>query len=146
MELQQYPLTADPSLMVFEFTSKGPNGNIQKMIKYDQMEARGVYHMGFGDKDEFSNSIDYYKVDNNGDTEMILATVAASLYRFFHKYHGVWVYAKGSTPARTRLYRMGISKFMERIEADFEVYGLQENGWVIFEKNSPYEAFMVKQK
>jgi hypothetical protein len=56
------------------------------------------------------------------------------------------VYATGSTKSRTRLYRMGISKYLEEIKADFEVYGELENGWEEFRKDVEYEAFLVKLK
>ncbi|MBL7729115.1 MAG: hypothetical protein JNM68_15570 [Dinghuibacter sp.] len=146
MELPKYPLKADPSLMVFEFTSTGPKGNISKIIRYDKTGINEVYHLGFGNKDEETNAIDYYHVDNNGDTEKILATVAATLYLFFDKHPGVWVYAKGSTPARNRLYRGGITRFITLIESDFEIMGLHEKKWVPFSKQLVCDAFMVKQK
>jgi len=38
------------------------------------------------------------------------------------------------TKVSTRLYRMGITKYFKEIIKDFEVYGLINNEWEIFEK------------
>ena len=36
MKLPRYELKADKTLMVFEFTSEGPKGNIPKLIKLSE--------------------------------------------------------------------------------------------------------------
>jgi hypothetical protein len=57
------------------------------------------------------------------------------------------VYAKGSTPARTRLYQMGISANWADIAPLLYVYGYEQNkGWEPFQKNIRYHAFLVKRK
>ena len=56
------------------------------------------------------------------------------------------IYATGSTKSRTRLYRMGIAKFLSEIEEDFEVLGEQNDGWETFRKNIEYEGFLVRRK
>ena len=56
------------------------------------------------------------------------------------------IIAAGSTYARTRLYRMGITNNLLLIEKDFHVFGYRNNEFVEFEKNGPYEAFLVKRK
>ena len=54
--------------------------------------------------------------------------------------------ATGSTPVRTRIYRMGMSKYYDQMEADFNVFGELEDDWERFEKNKSYKAFMVSIK
>ena len=56
------------------------------------------------------------------------------------------VFAMGSTQARTRLYRMGITNNLIAIRQDFDVYGLLESGWHAFEKQKEYRAFLVTKK
>jgi hypothetical protein len=56
------------------------------------------------------------------------------------------VYAKGSTPARTRLYQMGIAGNFSEINAFLHVYGFLDGHWSKFEKNINYEAFFVLRK
>ena len=85
-------------------------------------------------------------ISNNGDSDKVLATVVATLYAFSDKYPNYWIYATGSSKARTRLYRMGISKFLNVIESDFEIYGELENNWEKFKIGIEYDGFLVKRK
>jgi hypothetical protein len=57
MNLDRYPLKAEQSLMVFEFISEGPKGNITKIVQYSETNLKGFYNLGFGDKDENSGDI-----------------------------------------------------------------------------------------
>ena len=57
------------------------------------------------------------------------------------------VFATGSTKARTRLYRIGISNNLEEIQDDFEIFGLNgKKDWQPFQKQVEFEAFLVKRK
>ena len=58
-----------------------------------------------------------------GDSEKVLATVVAAVYSFCEYFSGAWIYATGSTAARTRLYKMGINKYFDIVESDFKLYG-----------------------
>jgi hypothetical protein len=55
--------------------------------------------------------------------------VVAAVYAFTDKYKDVWVYATGINMARTRLYQMGISKYLNEIKHDFNVFGLLDGEW-----------------
>jgi len=85
-------------------------------------------------------------ISNNGDSEKVLATVVAALYAFTDKYPNAWVYATGSTKTRTRLYRIGISKYISEITEDFEIYGEIHDEWKSFEKNIDFVGFLVNRK
>ena len=146
MNLPRYELKAEKSLMVFEFVSEGPKGQIPKLIKYSETNLKGLYNLAFGDKDQTTGDINDTIVSNNGDSEKVLATVVATVYAFTDKHPDYMIYATGSTKARTRLYRMGITKYMTEIENDFEVYGLKNGEWEFFEKEVDYEAFLAKRK
>ncbi len=56
------------------------------------------------------------------------------------------MYAYGSTTARTRLYRIGISNHLKETSGDFEIFGELEHGWERFMKNTHYRAFIIKLK
>ena len=105
MKLPRYELTAEESMAVFEFTSQGPKGSIVKLIKYSETNLKDMYNLAFGDKNMETGDIDDHVVSNNGDSEKVLATVVASIYAFANEYPDAWVYATGSTKARTRLYQ-----------------------------------------
>lgn len=146
MKVEKYELKAGEQLEMFEFVSIGPKGKISKMVQYTPTNYRDLYNLGFGDKNIENGEIDDTVISNNGDSEKVLATVVATLYAFIDKHKDAMVYATGSTKARTRLYRMGISKYLDEIKADFEIYGELENGWEVFQKDVEYEAFIVKLK
>ena len=146
MKLPRYELKAESSLMVFEFTSEGGKGQIPKLIKLSETTLKGFYNLAFGDKDIDTGDIDDTVVSNNGDSEQVLATVVSDVYAFTDYENDAWVYATGSTKSRTRLYRMGITKYLDEIKQDFHVYGLLNGEWEHFEKDVDYTAFVVRRK
>lgn len=145
MKLPKYPLASSDRLMTFEFISEGKKGLIHKLVRYQPTNLKDIYNLAFGDKDFTTGEIDDTVISNNGDGEKVLTTVVATLYAFTDKYPEVWVYVTGSTKARTRLYRMGITKFQTELTADFEILGERNNEWESFEKNTEYEGFLVRR-
>ncbi len=79
-----------------------------------------INNLAFGDKNHLTGEIDDRIVTDNGDSEKVLATVVAAVYSFCDHFPDVWIYATGSTAARTRLYKMGINKYFDVVQADFE--------------------------
>ena len=146
MNLPKYSLNSNKKMMTFEFTSEGTKGTIQKLVKYQETNLKDLYNLAFGDKNSETGEIDDKVISNNGDSEKVLATVIATLYAFTDKYPNVWVYATGSTKARTRLYRMGITKFLGEVKKDFEIYGELENDWDKFKIGTEYDGFLVRRK
>lgn len=145
MNLEKYELKSGEKFEVFEFISVGKNGQISKMVQYTSTNYKDLYNLGFGDKNEIGE-IDDTAVSNNGDSEKVLATVVATLYAFTDKHPKAMIYATGSTKSRTRLYRMGISKYIELIREDFQIFGELENGWESFTKRIDYKGFLVQLK
>jgi len=146
MQLPRYELKAEKSLMVFEFLSEGPKGKIPKLIKFSETNLKGVYNLAFGDKNQDTGEINDLAVSNNGDSEKVLATVVATVLAFTDKYPTAMVYATGSTQARTRLYQMGITKYLLEIQKDYVVFGQKDNIWHPFKKSVNYEAFLAYRK
>lgn len=124
MNPARYELYADDSHTTYSFTSLGPNGSIEKLVQFTLIDAENMlYNLAFGDKDSLSGYLNDQVVSDNGDSEKVLATVVAAVYRFCHEFPGACVYATGSSSARTRLYRMGINKYFDIVEADFLIFG-----------------------
>ncbi len=88
------------------------------------------------------------QVVNNGDSEKLLATVIQALYIFFNKYPTRIVFAQGSTKSRTRLYRMGISKFRGQVNNVLFIMGRETevSDWEEFQLNKEYISFAVQLK
>jgi hypothetical protein len=72
--------------------------------------------------------------------------VVAAFYAFFDKYPEAFVYATGSTKSRTRLYRIGITKFYEEMIQDFNLYGQVGNEFFKFETHKDYDGFLAQRK
>jgi len=146
MKLPKYPLASSDKLMTFEFTSEGQKGLIHKLVRFQPTNLKEVYNLAFGDIDHTTGDIDDTVISNNGDSEKVLATVVATVYAFTDKYPNAWIYATGSTKSRTRLYRMGITKFLSEVKEDFEVLGERNDDWEAFRKNIEYEGFLVRKR
>lgn len=146
MNLTKYPLASSDKMMTFEFVSEGKKGLIHKIVKFQPTNLKGVYNLAFGDKNMVTGKIDDEVISNNGDSQKVLATVSASVYAFTDKYPNTWIYATGSTRSRTRLYRMGVTKFYKEANKDFEIFGELKDGWEEFKIGTDYEGFLVKRR
>lgn len=146
MELPKYELKAGDSRMIFEFVSVGSKGNIHKLVRFTSTIYTNIYNLAFGERIPGTNEIDDQSISNNGDTEKVLSTVASAVYSFTETQTETWVYATGSTSARTRLYQMCINKYFDEIYKYFDVLGLINDNWQPFEKGKNYDAFLVKRK
>jgi hypothetical protein len=104
----------EKSLHIFDFISRGPKGNIEKIIKISETSTKGYYNLAFGNKLNNKDEIDDHTISNNDDRDKILATVVQALYLFTNNNKDAWIIAIGSTKSRTRLYRMGISKHIKK--------------------------------
>jgi hypothetical protein len=146
MNLPKYPLASSDRMMTFEFVSEGPKGLIHKLVRFQPTNLKSIYNLAFGDKDHTTGEIDDATISNNEDSEKVLATVVATVYAFTDKYPDLWIYATGSTKSRTRLYRMGITKYLSEVSEDFEVLGERNDDWETFQKDVEYEGFLVRRK
>jgi hypothetical protein len=146
MKLERYELKAEKSFMVFEFVSEGPKGKIFKLVQFGETNLKGLYNLAFGDKDPATGEINDSIISNNNDSSKVLATVVATVFAFTDKYPETWIFATGSSKSRTRLYRMGLNKYLPEIVQTFDLYGQRLGEWEIFDKGVDYEAFLVQRK
>ena len=146
MKVEKYHLKSDNTLTYFEFISVGSKGAIRKMIEFQTTSTPNLYNLAFGDKNPTTGELDDLAISNNGDTEKVLGTVVAAVYAFFDRNSEAIIYATGSTPGRTRLYRMGITKFYDEIQNDFYLYGQIGDKLYAFETGKEYEGFVAQRK
>lgn len=145
MHLAHYSYKTNPSFLDYEFVSEGPKGKIKKVVRFTMIDEQ-VYNLAFGDLIEDTGEISDTVITNNEDSKKVLATVATIVNDFLLKHPDMWVFAVGSTHSRTRLYRMGITNHWHIISAEFEVYGLRNKEWELFELRKDYDAFLVLHK
>ncbi|MDR3693491.1 DUF6934 family protein [Mucilaginibacter sp.] len=130
----------------YEFFSEGPQGRIKKIVRYRRISNDPVtYNLAFGDENE-KGVVSDTVISNNRDKDMVLTTVANTINAFSDHYGNHFIYAEGSTAARTRLYQMGIARLWEAISMDFDVWGYKDDSWQDFRINVNYDAFLVKRK
>ena len=146
MKLPKYQLKSGQGLSSYEFVSEGPKGIITKRIQFTLINEEQVYNLGFGDKDPVNDEISDLIISNNGDSEKVLATVIAAVYAFCDKNPDIWIFATGSTSSWTRLYRIGITKYLAEIRSDFDLYGEINQEWEPFETGKNYTSFLAKRK
>jgi hypothetical protein len=151
MNPNSYPFKIESNHLSFEFFSEGPNGRIKKVIQFIKLNEpnskEDIYNLGFGDYNEAEGKIDDLAISDNKDTEKILVTIANAVTHFFDRYPHAKIFVKGSTPSRTRFYIINITKHLELVFHNFEVWGaISENQWEIFESDRPYQALLAKRK
>lgn len=146
MKLDRYEFKSGEQFLTYEFLSEVPKGKVLKLIQFTLVSQNSLYNLAFGDKNPETGEIDDLVTTDNGDSEKVLATVVGAIYAFCDKFPKSWIYATGSTAARTRLYRMGINKYFEIVQEDFEIFGLTQGEWERFIKGNDYKAFVVQIK
>jgi hypothetical protein len=120
-------------------------GRIKKGVFFTKI-GDNFFNLGFGDWNEESQDLDDSSRSNNGDRDKVLATVAFTALDFTNQFPDARIVAEGSTPARTRLYQMGIADNLLEIIENFEVRGLLDNIWEPFQRGRNYTAFLINRK
>lgn len=148
MYLERYNYVIAESFQEYKFYSRGPKGKIEKFVSFalQNLEGKTYLSLTFGDSTEKNSEIDLLSVSNNGDREKILTTIFTIIVDFLNRFPDMAVYAVGSTPSRTRLYQLSITKYWDIITPRLNVYGLRNKSWELFEKNTTYTAFVFTKK
>ena len=146
MNLERYSYFTD-DYKEYVFFSEGPKGRIKKVVQYRKINDNPtIYNLGFGDENTVTGKIDGRVVTNNNDRDKVLATVASTVIEFSKHYGKQTIYIEGETPARIRLYQIGISAFLTEISTDFKILGVRQGVLEEFQKNVNYDAFFIKKK
>ena len=100
----------------------------------------------FGDVGTDGDELNDLTVSANGDAGQVLATVVAATRLFLADHPDALIYAEGSTPTRTRLYRMGLTRFWTDMQTEVRLFGLLGDELEQFEPGRPYRAFIAQRK
>jgi len=147
MQEGSYQVKQSQRIYQYEFFSEGPKGRIRKVIQFQTItDYNNLFNLAFGDWDEKLRTINDMVKSNNDDRQKILVTVAQTVFRFMKDHPDAAVIAQGSTPARTRLYQMGIASFWDDINMYFNVYALIEQQWEPFVGKRNYQALLLENK
>lgn len=105
----------------YTFTSVGPRP-VNKVVLYSETDFLNYYTLSLADV-EPDGQLNYLSARNNGDLERILATVAQTLLAFLAHYPAAHVAFAGSTPSRTRLYQIVLTRELQAASAKFVIFG-----------------------
>jgi len=107
----------------YRFFNKGPKGTFEMRVSFRRI-SKDAYHLGFGVFEPKKQWLDDQIELRNGDTQKILATVANTALAFLEEHPTCYIYATGSTAARTRLYQMGINRILPELSDQYAISGL----------------------
>lgn len=146
MEKPSYPFKSTENHRYYYFQSIGKSV-IPKIVVYQPLEGSdNVVELAFGNLMP-NFSIDVFAIDDNDDMSIVITTVIYTIFDYLNYYPEKKVYFKGSTPSRTRLYRVAIAKMIDKIEPIYQVYGLiSDSEMEIFNKNQTYIAYLISRK
>ena len=141
-------LKRSPAMIEYTFKSVGTNGAVPIVVHFSETEDPGIFDLAFGLILDNGILNDVIRI-NNGDRDKILATIVAAICMFTTEYPEKVIWFTGSSPGRTRLYRMIITMNLGQLSKNFTIWGdlgQPGNAWEKFEKDRPYVGFAIKRK
>lgn len=145
MNFPPYSFARSSDGLVYAFESVSDERTIQKYVIFTSIE-RNCYNLALVDLDEDSQLNDTV-VSNNYDMERVLSTVIQIILTFLNNHSGAEVSFSGSTPERTRLYRVIINKYKSEVDSTILVKGVLTNqDQEVFQPNRPYISFILSVK
>ncbi|SKB58782.1 DUF6934 family protein [Dyadobacter psychrophilus] len=145
MHYEAYCFTSNSENTRFQFQSVGKRGVFEKVIFITAM-SDDIYNLALVDYNVETEEYNDISVTDNGDMPEVLATVLKAVTIFLNINPTKTIYFEGSSPARTRLYQIAISKIYNYDESEFLIQGSKGENWSIFEPNINFESFLIKKK
>ncbi|WP_439559060.1 DUF6934 family protein [Dyadobacter sp.] len=159
MQLPQYAIRK-LSKYLFKFYSVGPKGTFELHVRLDRITG-GVFNLAFGLWDPKCRLLNDRLDLRNGDIDKILATVGIIALEFLEENPSYYLFARGSTPGRTRKYQMGIARYLHELKVNLKIWGFPIDGeytslaiddfsgkkeWNEFTSGTNYAAFLISRK
>ena len=145
MQSEFYPFESDQDRLYFEFSSVSSARTIEKAVVFSPFYLANRYNLLLADIKEDRSLCDV-TVSNNHDLDKVMSTVAHCIAAFFERYPNAEIHIEGSTPSRTRLYRIIFSRELSRIPENYEIYGAIGSKTEPFRQNENYTSFLLKHK
>jgi hypothetical protein len=139
-----YEFTDNENSFRFEFVSIGKTV-IPKAVIFQPLPVADFYNLAMGDVDD-DGDIDVFSRSNNGDIEMVLATVVQIVLQFLHSRPESTIFIEGSTPVRIRLYQIAIERELQNLRERFMIAGLYEGEFELFRRNVNYTVLVISLK
>lgn len=141
MNYPPYPFESLPDGLTYAFESRSNERTIQKYVIFTPINSR-CYNLALVDLEEDGQLSDT-SISNNDDLERVLSTVIQIILTFFNHNPDCKLSFAGSTPERTRLYRIVINKYIDNFSSYLSVEGISpEQHRETFKPNRPYVSFV----
>ncbi|MCF0053884.1 hypothetical protein LXM25_27670 [Dyadobacter sp. LJ53] len=127
----------------YDFLSIGRTA-IHKAIVYSSTSIPNLYSLMLADV-EPNGELNVYSISNNGDMRHILATVYQTIVHFFDLHPNATIAFTGSSSSRVRLYRSGISIYINQLRENFQVFGIRSDASKpeTFQPGNDYTYFVI---
>jgi hypothetical protein len=156
MKIERYPIETESDRLHYFFYSVGER-RIKKVVEYTKLPKHwlienglpidtDIYNLAFGDENVDEDDFSDQTTSNNGDLEMVLATVGDTTFSFWEKYPRANLFLTGSSIGRTRLYQRKIERYWDEINEVAYVAGRLNFQFELFEKGKNYDAFLIIRK
>lgn len=143
MEEIRYPFERPVTEIRYDFKSISQSKEVRKRVIFTTSDYQSIYNLALVDVLE-DGSLSDITESRNKDMNMILATVIGVLEDFFRANTELIVVFRGSDERRQRLYRLIISRDLERIQSQFQVFGgLEGDKAEPFVPNKKYDYFLI---
>jgi hypothetical protein len=139
-----YPFRASEDFLRYTFESISEQRVVHKKAEFVLISPH-LYNFAFGDlidDDEINDLV----VTNNKDTHKVLATIIRIIQDFLASNGSESVYFQGSTPSRTRMYQIILTKERKNWESEFTVYGVIDGEMMPFKIDFRFDAFIIQLK
>ena len=143
MDEQGYSYSFNRVTFEYEFFSISSVKKVRKVVVFSEME-KDVYNLALLDEIEDGFLSDMSE-SNNDDLVTVMATVIKIVDDFLTKNPHFFVVFSGSDERRQRLYRIIITKELEKIKQKFEIFSVNKNGIIPFQANQEYEFILIKK-
>jgi hypothetical protein len=145
MDKPYYPFEIFEDALRFRFTSISSEKTVEKVISFSKTQFDGIYNLALLDILTDGSESDMVQTKNK-DMEKVLATVFRAMEIFFKNYPNFGIAFSGSTPQRTRLYRIAITRELESTLKLFDIMGVKDGLLYLFEPNVEFDAFLFTLK
>ena len=145
MDQPYYPFETFDNAIRFRFTSISSEKKVEKIIRFSETQFDGIYNLALLDVLDDGSESDMAQTKNK-DMEKVLATVFRTMQIFFQNHPDCGIAFSGSTPERTRLYRIAITRELERASNLLDIIGIKDGALYQFEPNMAFDAFLFTLK
>ncbi len=144
MDEKPYPFESDVSTFVYRFESRSPFKVVQKVVLITETGTANVVNLALLDELDDGELSDT-SISANDDMATVLATVFRISIDFLNRYPHYAIAFRGSDDRRNRLYRMALGRELEKLTSDYDLYGFNGQGFVLFDRNESYGGFLIRK-